>query len=259
MNAASKAWIKKYCPEIFLRFYWFYRVAQFRLLRFVPRYDEDELITAHKCDFVNDPHFKACYDGAVRDGLAISPTIQWRAHTICWAAARGMQLEGDFVECGVNRGFLSKIAIDFVGFGAALNKTFYLMDTYDGLVEEHLTQAERAMGKKAGGYEPCYEFVARYFSPFNNVKVIQGAIPGSLDRVTPEKVAFLSIDMNCTAPEIAALVHFWDRLVPGACVVLDDYGHAGHEEQKTAFDRFASDHNVPLLALPTGQGLMIKP
>ncbi|NBS47950.1 MAG: hypothetical protein EBS99_13200, partial [Betaproteobacteria bacterium] len=71
MNAASKALIKKYCPEIFLRFYWFYRVAQFRLLRFVPRYDEDELITAHKCDFVNDPHFKACYDGAVRDGLAI--------------------------------------------------------------------------------------------------------------------------------------------------------------------------------------------
>ena len=61
MNAASKALIKKYCPEIFLRFYWFYRVAQFRLLRFVPRYDEDVLITAHKCDFVNDPHFKACY------------------------------------------------------------------------------------------------------------------------------------------------------------------------------------------------------
>jgi hypothetical protein len=42
-------------------------------------------------------------------------------------------------------------------------------------------------------------------------------------------------------------------------VVLDDYGGPGHILQKHAFDRFADQHGVPLLQLPTGQGLLIKP
>ena len=65
-------------------------------------------------------------------------------------------------------------------------------------------------------------------------------------------------DMNCVQPEIAAAEYFWERLVPGAVMLLDDYGHAGHELQKEAFDRFSKHHGVPLLVLPTGQGLIIK-
>jgi len=69
----------------------------------------------------------------------------------------------------------------------------------------------------------------------------------------------LHIDMNCTLPEIAAAEYFWDRLVSGAAMLLDDYGHGGHEEQKYAFDGFAKRKGVEILSLPTGQGLIIKP
>jgi hypothetical protein len=77
--------------------------------------------------------------------------------------------------------------------------------------------------------------------------------------VDTENVAFLSIDMNAREPEIAAAEFFWDRLVHGAAMVLDDYGWRKHVAQRIAFDEFARRRNVPLLALPTGQGLILKP
>jgi hypothetical protein len=65
--------------------------------------------------------------------------------------------------------------------------------------------------------------------------------------------------MNNSTPEIAAANHFWDRLSPGAPILLDDYGFVNYEVQKKAFDAWAARHGVHILALPTGQGLMIKP
>ena len=84
-------------------------------------------------------------------------------------------------------------------------------------------------------------------------------MPDTLPRVTSERIAYLSIDMNCVRLEIAAAEFFWPRLVPGATMLLDDYGHAGHELQKEAFNQFSVRHGVPILTLPTGQGVIVKP
>lgn len=65
--------------------------------------------------------------------------------------------------------------------------------------------------------------------------------------------------MNCAAPEIAAAEYFWDRMSPSAVMLLDDYGFVSYEEQKNAFDEFARKKAVEILALPTGQGVIIKP
>jgi len=72
------------------------------------------------------------------------------------------------------------------------------------------------------------------------------------------RVAYLSIDMNIVLPEIATIEFFWDRLVPGAIVLLDDYGWSTHTAQKQAFDAFAQAHGTMILNLPTGQGLIIR-
>jgi hypothetical protein len=48
-------------------------------------------------------------------------------------------------------------------------------------------------------------------------------------------------------------------LTDGAVIVLDDYGWRKHEEQRVAFDDFARQRGVQVLALPTGQGLIFKP
>ena len=41
--------------------------------------------------------------------------------------------------------------------------------------------------------------------------------------------------MNCSRPEVAAAEYFWDRRVPGAFVLPDDYAYRGYESQKQGF------------------------
>jgi hypothetical protein len=90
-------------------------------------------------------------------------------------------------------------------------------------------------------------------------QIIKGTVPETLPECTAEKICYLSIDMNCAGPEIAAANYFWDKLVAGAVIVLDDYGFMGHEEQQKAFDAFAKEKKVQILQLPTGQGIIFKP
>jgi hypothetical protein len=145
-----KKFFKKYLPKPVLYLYWLFRVLRIKVIKFVPRYEEDELITSHNCDFMKEGKFIVCYNLAVKAGLAISDRIHWRAHIACWAAYKGKSLEGDFVECGVARGFLSRIVMEYIDF-KNLPKKFFLMDTYEGLSEKHLTAEEKLFGKTRGG------------------------------------------------------------------------------------------------------------
>lgn len=65
--------------------------------------------------------------------------------------------------------------------------------------------------------------------------------------------------MNCMPPEVAALEYLWDRLVDGAVVLFDDYAYYGYRQQKLGIDACAERLGVPVLSLPTGQGLIIRP
>jgi hypothetical protein len=64
--------------------------------------------------------------------------------------------------------------------------------------------------------------------------------------------------MNCTVPEIEAASFFWEKLVPGGMILLDDYAYAGYEDQNRAFRLFAAQKSAEILSLPTGQGLILK-
>jgi hypothetical protein len=87
---------------------------------------------------------------------------------------------------------------------------------------------------------------------------VRGRIPESLPTAAIDRVAYLALDLNVAAPEVAALEYFWDKLVPGAPVLLDDYGWAQYRPQKEAMDAFAAAHGVEILTLPTGQGLILR-
>ena len=83
-------------------------------------------------------------------------------------------------------------------------------------------------------------------------------MPGTLTQVAANKVAFLSIDMNCIAPEIAALNYFWDKLSKGGMIVLDDYAYVTCDLQYEAHNAWAAEKGIKILTLPTGQGLIVK-
>lgn len=221
-------------------------------------YDQDGLATQHNCDFIKEEQFVRAYQAGEGTGSWGDAKVHWRAYVACWAAERSKNLEGDFVECGVNKGGLALTVAYYVDF-RKLKKKFYLLDTFSGLPEQYISHEERQVGRTSGGYEECYEQVKATFRSFENVVILRGVVPDTLSQVTSKRIAYLSIDMNCAEPEIAAAEFFWERMVSGAVMLLDDYGWAGHILQKRAFDRFAATRGVPILPLPTGQGLILKP
>lgn len=235
-----------------------------------PNYAFDSLAVWHKSvDFMQDPRFIAAYQRGMDSGHHIARPvgsredihIEWRVHVILWAAQHAVKLEGDFVECGVNTGMFSLAICDYLDF-ARVPKRFYLFDTYRGLPEEQVSVEEEVLGTiehHAHSYSECYDLAQRNFAPYPNAILVRGKVPDTLPGAGIGRVCYLSIDMNIVAPEVAAIEYFWDKLVPGAPVVLDDYGWAAYRLQKDAMDEFARKKNVPILLLPTGQGLILKP
>lgn len=223
-------------------------------LIFAPTYREDGLVTINNADFLRDPGFVRAYEAALR--LQPDTWIRWRSCVVQWAAHHAMRLQGDFVECGVNRAFLSMSAMSAIDFRKATGRHFYLFDTYCGLVPEQVSADDKAAFRNP--YSDTYDFVRDTFRDWSNVFVVRGIVPESLSTVTIERVAYLSIDMNCVKPEIEAMKYFWPRMVPGGVMILDDYGFPGHEAQKWAADGFAATVGVKVLTLPTGQGLIFK-
>lgn len=184
--------------------------------------------------------------------------IEWRVAIACWAAQHGAGLPGDFVECGVNTGILSRAICEYIDFNR-LDKFFYLFDTFAGIPESQMSDSERATRLISNTkYPDCYEITSKHFKSYPRAKLIRGMVPDTLSSVDIPSVAYLSLDMNIAFPERKAIEHFWPRLSPGAFVVLDDYGWKDYELQRETMDEFARENGVEVLALPTGQGLMIK-
>lgn len=230
-------------------------------------YSNDAMICFNTHAFLDDPAFQRSYQRGVR-ALGGDDWYQWewRVHVGLWAAASASKVKGDFVECGVSYGFLSSAVMEYLDWDK-LGRTFYLLDTFAGLDPRFVSAGERESGAlekseqhvRHGVYVSSVDSVRANFAQWRNQRIIVGAVPETLDQVDADAVAYLHIDMNCAPPEVAALRHFWPRLSPGAFVLLDDYANRGRDEQRIAMDEVAGELGVQICALPTGQGLLIKP
>lgn len=239
-----------------------------------PDYRNDYLAVWQKSvdHFMANPRFLQAYKRGVESGHAVRRPgstsqdiqIEWRVLVCIWAAAHAANLEGDFVECGVNTGIYSIAICDYLDFNK-LDKNFWLLDTYEGSPVEQMTGDElerygdRKKEQNARIYFECYDLAKSNFAAWPRALLVRGMIPDTLGDVGAEKIAYLSIDMNFVAPERAALEYFWPKMVRGGIVVFDDYGWKDYRLQKDAHDEWAARNGVEILLLPTGQGLLIKP
>jgi O-methyltransferase len=221
-------------------------------------YQKDGLATIHNSDFVKEPRFARAYQRGKDTGSWYDWDLEWRIYVLVWCAEWAARLPGDFVECGVNRGGFARSILDYIPFDGS-SRSYFLFDTFKGLDDAFLTADEKATVAKSYVYDECYESVKREFASFPFVKIIRGSVPDTLSFMAIGQVAFLSIDMNCVLPEIAAAEFFWPRMAPGGVIVLDDYGFSLHSQQKAAFDALVKEWKVSILSLPTGQGLIFKP
>ena len=175
--------------------------------------------------------------------------IMWRRYILCCAAYHCVHLEGDFVECGVLNGTGMKTVIDYFGkdkFG----KTFWGYDSFDVLPD----------GQPAGDKKSALmDFFHSRFVGYEGIRLVPGMLPESFAEGCPERIAYLHIDLNHAASEIAVLEHLFDKVVPGGVIILDDYEWSGaYRDQKIAEDAWFDARQYRVFPLPTGQGLVLK-
>jgi hypothetical protein len=206
--------------------------------------------------FQHDRKFLSSFTSSVTDEQERS--LFWRVHTLAWAAKTALLVEGDFVECGVLRGFCSNVIFKYLDFGT-LPRQAYLYDTFSGLPPETSTEAERT-GWDYSAFDPekLYGEVRERFSAFGNVNVIRGIVPDSFAIASPQRVAFLHVDMNSEKAEMLALEHLFNKVVPGGVIVLDDFGWMCNVNQMKSELAFFTALGHQVLELPTGQGLVIR-
>lgn len=220
----------------------------------------DSLATGYLPGFGTNSRFLEAYAQGKATGSWGLVDPMWRVHVACWAAERAVGLEGDFVECGVNLGGIAKTVCHYLGF-ETLQKSFHLVDTFEGMPQTYVLDKEREVGipHEYAHYGSTFDTVKSNFSAYPNVFLHKGLVPDILPSVPAQKVAWLSLDMNHAYPEIAAATYFWPRMVSGAAMILDDYGNPLHAVQKAAFDDWADKQGVPILSMPCGNAVILKP
>jgi hypothetical protein len=209
----------------------------------------DHLITFYRnLGFTKDPAFVHAF--TANSATLAEKSLLWRLHVLCWAGAHAMSIPGDFVECGVYEGFSSRVVTQYLSFEKS-DKSLWLYDLFD-----HTEQTDGTVMPSHG--PSLMARVQKRFADYPNTKIVKGLIPESFQQGLPEAISWFHLDLNNAPAETAALEHLFDRMTPGAILILDDYGWGTLPKQQIAADKFAREHAHAILELPTGQGLLIK-
>ncbi|MCC6533804.1 MAG: class I SAM-dependent methyltransferase [Burkholderiales bacterium] len=181
-----------------------------------------------------------------------------------------LELPGARAEIGVYRGasalLLCRVArARLAGFDGS---DVYLVDSFAGARgegEEDLIAVRRAGGtveREAFFSRPDaaldVQSVRRHFAEFPRASVVQGWVPEVLHSLTPERWAFVHLDVNLYRPSLAALEYFWPRLVAGGTIVCDDYGSPFTPGAKRAWHEFSDRHDVAFIVLGERQAVILK-
>jgi hypothetical protein len=232
----------------------------------VPVYVRDGLATVHDHAFLRDPRFRAAYARGVQACGGADYQLPWRLEIALWCGRQAITISGDFMECGVNRGFMSSALMLDLEWETR-GRTFWLIDSFTGIDVTRLTDGERLAGREAynrkslgsGFYATGPDEVVGNFGEWPHANVVQGMLPECLAGLPLGALAFVHMDLNAVGPELQTLDLLWPRISGGGIVLVDDYGFFGFPAHKPAYDAFAAARGIEVLQLPTGQGIIVKP
>ena len=214
-------------------------------------FSADNLITWNRnLSFLRDDFYLEILSN--KSNTLIEKAIIWRTYILLYFCKLAINTQGDFMELGCYQGSTAFQIIKGIDFKKQ-DRLYYLYDLFSWKEgDDHARFPEHDNPK-------MYKDVSNKFSAFPFVRVIKGSVPNSFNEGVPDKVAFAHIDMNHPIAESKALEIILPKLSNGGVIIFDDYGWWSYSAQKIALDPIASTHNLEILELPTGQGLLIKP
>lgn len=188
--------------------------------------------------------------------------LRWRHYIVYWSATVASKISSDesrnFVELGVCDGLTAWYA-SRARQRLSCGGEFFLYDAWEGMRSDLLTDSEV---KSAGSYSYLdIGNTKRNLSLCGNERFVfvKGYIPESFVQLrNPEQIAWMHIDLNASIPTLASLGFFWDRLLPGGLVLLDDFAWPGYEDTRMEVEKWCLSRSLDILQFPTGQALIIK-
>jgi O-methyltransferase len=158
-------------------------------------------------------------------------------------------LAGDIVECGVWNGGSAAV----MGFADGHNKHNYknriiwLFDSFQGL--PHPTENDGNLEKEnyfegwcKGDVNRVRQIFAKLGVPPGVVKIVPGWFENTLRNASVDCIAILHIDADWYEPVKLVLDVFYDKVVPGGFIILNDYGT--WPGCNRAVDDFFAEHNL---------------
>jgi O-methyltransferase len=200
--------------------------------------------------WVGHPEFQPYYEGVAKQTLVSAD----RCYLLVAFASHARHLPGDFAECGVYRGgtalLLSRV---LRGSGKRLN----LFDSFAGLPAEnpdHDNTYKR--GDFANSDQKQVESLLADFR--HDIAIFPGWIPSTFDPVKDRTFSFAHIDVDLYQSARDCCDFFYPRMVAGGVMIFDDYGFPACRGEKDAVDEYFADKPEKPIALPSGQGLVLK-
>jgi O-methyltransferase len=154
-------------------------------------------------------------------------------------------IEGDFVECGTYKGGAAAL----VASNLNNSRQVWLYDSFEGMPEttvEDGSDAVKWVGDCVASVADVEEILAKLKIKSHRVTIRKGWFIDTFKQPTSEKIAFLHIDADWYGSVKIALETFYDKVVEGGVIVLDDFGH--WEGCREAFYDFCAEKKIrPLL------------
>jgi len=222
------------------------------------KYSFDNIKSNNNLYFFDDTDFINIYNNA-KSLLNFKPEIPLRVHQALWCANYCTSIDGDIVELGTGKGFLFFNILS--NHGKQLeSKNIYLCDTFLPYKTNMNTGAQIPENGVSDIYAGSLEDVKAVFSKWQNVNLVQGLLPESLEKINVElqSISFLHVDLNYFKAEIECLEILWNKVSLGGVILLDDFGNPGRELQLQSHLHFFRSKGQKILSTATGQGIIIK-
>ena len=223
-------------------------------------YEADGLATLYFSPFMADPRWSSAYEEMARDWYPDRPglDIRWRMWILTSVARQLRELPGDVAEFGVYRAGCARMILETTGL--TRDKHYHLFDTFAGVPDSALTQRERDEGYAGRLTDTSVELVEQRLGAWPDRLVFHvGDVFETIPRAEIRELSLVHMDLNASAPTRIALEFAYPRLVAGGTIVFDDYGWdpSGYE-QRDVIDEFCEALPESVIALPSGQALLIK-
>lgn len=166
---------------------------------------------------------------------------------------RVIDIPGDIVEGGVFKGagvlFWAKL---IQIFNPLSMRKVIGFDTFSGVPKTVLNKKDREGSKSFKDYQDVPEIVMKAAKKFNiehRIEIVQGdalkTIPKYVESNPGFRIALLNLDFDVYEPTCAALESFYDRVVGGGVITLDEYAVPNWGESN-AVDEFAKERKIKL-------------